>query len=92
MNPDLLTFAFVMAVCVPSVACLAVVGAWVFRTVRRASEPQRLAPANDDERFVRLQQSVDAIAVEVERLAEAQRYSTRLAADRVRVPAMLEER
>ena len=35
-----------------------------------------------EQRFDQLQQSVDAIAVEVERIAEAQRFSAKLLAER----------
>ena len=43
---------------------------------------QRMEPPTDDEtRIAYLQQSVDAIAVEVERIAEAQRFSAKLLAE-----------
>jgi hypothetical protein len=51
---------------------------------RLASQRQRLpAVEQADERFEHLQQSVDAIALEVERIGEAQRYIAKLAAERV---------
>jgi hypothetical protein len=37
-----------------------------------------------EERLDRLQQSLDAIAIEVERVGEAQRYATKILADRER--------
>jgi hypothetical protein len=39
-------------------------------------------------RFDQLQQSVDAIAVEVERIAEAQRFSAKLLAEKHETPAL----
>ena len=36
----------------------------------------------DDERMTRLEQAVEAIALEVERIAEGQRFTTKLLADR----------
>jgi hypothetical protein len=39
-------------------------------------------------RFDQLQQSVDAIAVEVERIAEAQRFSAKLLSERRETPAL----
>jgi uncharacterized membrane protein len=36
-----------------------------------------------EERLAQLQQSVDAIAVEVERIGEAQRFNTKLAAEQI---------
>jgi len=47
--------------------------------------PEGLPRAQDvDARLEYLQQSVDAIALEVERIAEAQRYSLQLEAERAR--------
>ncbi len=47
---------------------------YLHRFVRRTSAP----PAIDDSRFSRLEQSVEAIAIEVERISEGQRFLTRL--------------
>ena len=49
------------------------------RTVRTADEPV-LPEALGDVRMEQLQQSVDAIAVEVERIGEAQRFSAKMQA------------
>ena len=50
----------------------------------RALQPKKRALGVDqvEERLNQLQQSVDAIAVEVERIAEAHRFSARLLAER----------
>jgi hypothetical protein len=55
-----------------------VVGAWLVWWLASGSAPSKrasLPPA--DERLERLQQSMDAVAVEVERIGEAQRYSVK---------------
>jgi hypothetical protein len=49
---------------------------------RRASRPSRPMPyPASDERMARLETAVDAIAIEVERIAEGQRFVTRLLAE-----------
>ncbi|HTL97097.1 MAG TPA: hypothetical protein VL157_16235 [Gemmatimonadaceae bacterium] len=63
------TFAIVMIGCV--VAGLTIVK-------RRPRE----RPALDDNRLQHLEQAVDAIALEVERISEGQRFTTRLLAQR----------
>jgi carboxylesterase type B len=83
MDPDVLTFAGVAAVCICSLAALAAIAAVFFRVIKR-SPPQRdvFNRLDVEQRFDQLQQSVDAIAVEVERIAEAQRFSAKLLAER----------
>lgn len=52
--------------------------------VRRVAEPKaaRLPPAPaDNERLDRMERAIEAIAVEVERIAEGQRFVTRLLAE-----------
>ena len=46
--------------------------------LRRGSRAVAPAPAASNERMDRLEQAVDAIAIEVERISEGQRYMTRL--------------
>ncbi len=91
MDPDAITFAFVMVVCVLSLGCLAVIGTWTLRAFRR-KDPAQLPQPRYDEQFAQLQQSLDAIAVEVERIAEGQRFSTKLLSDGARVPVGMEDR
>ena len=53
---------------------------WAMRSPRRsAPEPGRI----DDSRFTRLEEAVDSIAIEVERIAEAQRFSAKLMSERL---------
>jgi ABC-type transport system involved in cytochrome bd biosynthesis fused ATPase/permease subunit len=57
--------------------------AWPF-AARATQDPMDAPPAN--QRVEYLQQSVDAIALEVERLGEAQRYQEKLRAERGEKP------
>lgn len=58
--------------------------AMAIRMIRRPVRNQKeMSPAVDD-RLTRLEQSIDAIAIEMERVSEGQRYVTRLlASDKV---------
>lgn len=80
MDPDVAAFAQVAVIIVTMAGSLSVIGIAAFLVVRRAIRSPR--PPPDDQRLEHLQQSVDAIAVEVERIAEAQRFSAKLLADR----------
>ena len=51
---------------------------------RRAAPPVRLAPEVQSQ-LLRMEQSIDAIAVEVERVSEGQRFATRLLSEREKV-------
>ncbi|MGI8499309.1 MAG: hypothetical protein ACR2OG_17190 [Gemmatimonadaceae bacterium] len=86
MNPDVLAFAQVAAVIVMLVGSLATIGIVTARSVLGARRRDTVA-SGSDERLEQLQQSVDAIAIEVERIAEAQRFSARLLAERSEVPS-----
>jgi hypothetical protein len=86
MDRDVINFAGVMAVIVASVAALAVVVAivkkWMFGTLSPWKRRELPSRSLDDSRLEQLQQSIDAIAIEVERIAEAQRFSAKLLAGR----------
>lgn len=56
---------------------------WLWRIVARATPDERDVDALTDERIEHLQQSVDAVALEVERVGEAQRFDAKLRAERV---------
>ena len=93
MNPDTIGFAQVMATIVMFSAAMLVLAkvAQLAFWPRKKSTASQIAPGVDEARFSRLEDAVDAIAVEVERIAEAQRFSARLlserANDRVTEPA-----
>jgi hypothetical protein len=56
--------------------------AWQFVPGGRKAAPSPVQLAEPDPKLEYLQQSVDAIAVEVERISEAQRYNQKLRAQR----------
>ena len=55
------------------------------RRVETGKAPRHL-PADVEQRLHRMEQSIDAIAVEIERIAEGQRFTTRLLAERAGMP------
>jgi hypothetical protein len=80
MIDEVVVFAQVAVIIVFLLGSLATIGVLTFRALQRSGKP---APLRDgDERMAQLQQSIDAIAIEVERIAEGQRYTTRLLAER----------
>jgi len=85
MDPDVITFAAVSCVIVGLVGSLAAIAVVTTKILMRGT-PKQVAHA-DDERLEHLQQSVDAIAIEVERIAEAQRFSAKLLSERADFPA-----
>ena len=80
MSPAVEAFAQVAVIIVGMVSSLAAVTYIFVRGIMRANRQKR--PQLPDDRLEHLQQSVDAIAVEVERIAEAQRFSAKLLAER----------
>ena len=54
------------------------VRAWARRIEAKAKDPS----AGSDPRLERMEHAIDAIAIEVERIAEAQRFQTRLLSER----------
>ena len=81
MNP-VDVFAQVMAVIVSSIAALVAIGVgarYVWKRTTRAALP---APRADDERLQRIEEAVDTMAVEIERMSEAQRFTAKLLLER----------
>ena len=56
---------------------------FVWRLAPRVRRQEMLAEPEADPRLDRLQQTLDAIGLEVERIGEAQRFTTKLVAERV---------
>ena len=81
MHPEIAGMVAELAVVVVVTAgSLAAIAVLAFKAMVRT---RRLPPpALNDDRLEHLQQSVDAIAIEVERIAEAQRFTTKLLAER----------
>jgi hypothetical protein len=53
---------------------------------RLESKPTTAIPADVAARLERMEQAIDSIAVEVERISEGQRFTTKLLAERVPAP------
>ena len=84
MDSDALVFAQVMVVIVGTIAALVVIGGvgrilWRLGSRVRATPPAGVA-ATDIER---LEHAVEAIAIEVERISESQRFTVALLSDRL---------
>jgi len=77
MDPDILAFFQVCAGIVMTVGALATIGITarviLLRAQRAAQRPQI-----DENRLRHLEQAVDAIAIEIERISEGQRFTTKL--------------
>jgi hypothetical protein len=91
MDGDVLMFAQVMTVIVTSTASFVAIGLgarvlwrWGARRERAVGQPR------EDERMQRLETAVDTIAIEVERISEAQRFMVGLLSDSL--PARRAER
>jgi hypothetical protein len=91
MNGDVLTFAQVMTVIVVSTASFVAIalGTRVLWRLGSRRKPTAGSP-DDDERMQRLETAVDAIAIEVERISEAQRFMVGLLSESL--PARRAER
>ena len=81
VDPDVISFAVVAAVIVGMVGSLVAIGIWGMRASRKKSSRELPNPVYE-QRLDQIQQSIDAIAVEVERIAEAQRFSAKLLKER----------
>ena len=80
MDPDVFTFFGVCVGIVFTVGALVTIGVTARVRLLRA---QRGTPIDED-RLKHLEQAVDAIAIEIERISEGQRFTTKLLADRDR--------
>ena len=85
MDGDVLKFAQVMFV-LASVGAFGVItyvaAKYALRPFRKQNLQSGAMPQIDDSRFERLEHAVDAIAVEVERISEAQRFSAKLLSEK----------
>ena len=84
MDPDVAKIAQLLTVGGIFVVLIVVVGLTV-RIVLGAkrSKPEGELPAVHEDRFARLEDAVESIALEVERIAEAQRFTAKLLSDRL---------
>ena len=84
MDNDVVVFAQVMTVILGSAAAataifLAARAVWLLGTRTK----DKVGRAFDESRMERIENAVDAIAIEVERISEAQRYTVGLLSDRL---------
>jgi hypothetical protein len=86
MDPDIVSFFQVCAGIVITVASLATIGV-AARVILLRAQRSAQRPRIDDNRLQHLEQSVDAIAIEVERISEAQRFATKLLTEKERESA-----
>ncbi|HEY7237384.1 MAG TPA: hypothetical protein VH539_24740 [Gemmatimonadaceae bacterium] len=80
MDPDVYTFLAVCGGIVLSIGSLVAIGVAARVRLLRA---ERGGPQIDEDRLRHLEQSVDAIAIEIERISEGQRFTTKLLAERI---------
>lgn len=76
------TFASVAGMAVASATALTGLAVAVHAYVRRVRGPAAGRPPLEDARLYRLEQAVDAVAIEVERVSEGQRFLTKVHAAR----------
>jgi len=89
MDPDVANFGVVAVIIVGLAGSLSTIVVWLVRGLNKKPAARELPNSMlIEQRFDQLQQSVDAIAVEVERIAEAQRFSAKLLAERSDTPAL----
>ena len=87
MSPDVAQLAELLTVITAFGTAVAVIALGIRFVVMKTRSPSlgsgKHAQPIDDGRFARLEQAVDAIAIEVERIAEAQRFSAKLMNERL---------
>lgn len=72
----------VLGVCATiAISVMAIAQAYVRSIEARRKGPQQALEPNVQERMSRIEHAVDAIAIEVERMSEGQRFTTRLLAE-----------
>jgi hypothetical protein len=88
LDPDVYSFAVVVAVIAGFIGSMVAlfIGA---RIALQRTKPREIAPV-DDARFERLEQAVDSIAIEIERMSEAQRFTAKLLSERGAVAPSLD--
>jgi hypothetical protein len=78
-------------VCIATTVILVPIArAYARRMDRGASDPR--LPHDLTNRLERMEQAIDSIAIEVERIAEGQRFTTKLLAERAKADETLPER
>ena len=89
MNDDQV-FIFLMTSVITTAVVIVAIAAAVIRSRRKQEQAPRF-PEEIGERLARMEQSIDAVAIEVERISESQRFVTKLLAER-KTPQSIPER
>ncbi|HEX5438177.1 MAG TPA: hypothetical protein VFW98_13555 [Gemmatimonadaceae bacterium] len=76
---------FVLVILCGMGTIISVTRMWVGRGKGRLPSDRTLAQI--EERLARMEQSIDAVSIEVERISEGQRFTTKLLSDRTAGPA-----
>ncbi|MEP7002166.1 MAG: hypothetical protein ABI969_16885 [bacterium] len=79
---DVQAFAVVSVIIVGLVGSLAMIAVATVRLLNKPRSTPAPLDGRSEQQLEQLQQSIDAIAIEVERIAEAQRFSARLMSER----------
>jgi uncharacterized protein YlxW (UPF0749 family) len=82
MESEVTTFLQVAIIAVLLAGALSAIVVGLVRGVQKKPSHLQAPDLQQQQQLEQLQQSVDAIAVEVERIAEAQRFSAKLLAER----------
>jgi hypothetical protein len=89
---DTAVFGQIALVVVVSIGALSGIGiavhSYIQRSKRRMIQVTQSSLGASDDRLLRLEQAVDSIAVEVERISEGQRFLTKLQTERSDVRAI----
>lgn len=81
----------VLFICIAATAIgLPIAKAFARRLERGSNEPK--GPSDVTARLERMEQALDSIAIEVERISEGQRFTTKLLSERVKTAETLPER
>lgn len=84
MGPEIIVPLGGMTMVLAIVIGRPLVNAWVRKIENESKRPA--VPADVAARLERMEQSIDAIAVEVERISEGQRFTTKLLAESTNTP------
>ena len=84
MGPEIVVPLGGMTMIIAIVVGRPLVSAWAKKLENESKRPA--LPAEIANRLERMEQSIDAIAVEVERISEGQRFTTKLLADSTNTP------
>ena len=89
MDPKVVAFADVMLIITISSTVLVALGVVAHRFVERTNRMLIRNPGSSNEdsaRLQRIENAIDAMSIEIERISEGQRFTTKLLAERSQTP------